>query len=186
MTHPKRPTQPPTERLDGRIVLENTYFRVHEDSVRFHSGREATHWKIDYRRIGVGILPILPDGRALLGLHHRYCPGAWGWEIAAGGAEPDEDLIAAARRELFEETGHESGSIEQLLDYHPAPGLGNERFVSFVATDLREIEAHPDVEEIYELKAFTWDDIDAAIATRQILCGFTLTTLFAARAKGMI
>ena len=176
----------PTQRLDGRIIVDNRYFRVHEDRVRFHSGREGTHWKIDYRRIGVGVLPILPDGRALLGPHHRYPPDTWGWEIAAGGAEPDEDFTETARRELFEETGHEAGRIELILDYHPAPGLGYERFLSYVATGLRMVDDHPDVEEIYELKPFGWDEIDAAIAGRQIVCGFTLTTLFAARAKGLI
>jgi 8-oxo-dGTP pyrophosphatase MutT (NUDIX family) len=182
MTSPHRPTQ----RIDGQIVLENRYFRVHEDRVRFHAGREATHWKIDYHRVGVGVLPILADGRALLGLHYRYCPGTWGWEIAAGGAEPDEDFGATARRELFEETGCESPNLQLLLDYHPAPGLGNERFLSFVATDLQQADSHPDVEEIYELRPFTWEEIEVAVEKREIVCGFTLTTLFAARARRLI
>ncbi len=181
MTSPHRPTQ----RLDGRVVLDNCYFRVHEDRVKFHAGREAVHWKIDYRRVGVGVLPVLADGRALLGLHYRYCPGVWGWEIAAGGAEPGEDFLAAARRELFEETGCESDNFTRILDYHPAPGLGNERFLSYVAHHLQQAESHPDVEEIHELRPFAWDEIEAAIAGREIVCGFTLTTLYAARARGL-
>ncbi|MDE2897702.1 MAG: NUDIX hydrolase [Chloroflexota bacterium] len=43
-----------------------------------------------------------------------------GWAIPGGFVEPDEDLIDAARRELFEETGLQPAELEQLATFgHP-------------------------------------------------------------------
>jgi ADP-ribose pyrophosphatase len=174
------------KKLYGKIVTENPRLRLHEDEVTLPSGRRATHWKVDYRFDGVGVVPVLPSGRVLLGLHHRYCPDAHGWEIAAGGVAPGEDHLVAAIRELEEETAHRAGRLEFLLDYFPAPGLGNEHFFVYVAQDLEPLGHKPDEDEILELRSFSWRQIEELIAEREILCGFTLTSLLAARVRGLI
>ncbi len=176
----------PTQRLDRTIMLQNHRFRVLKDRIRMHTGRETIHWKMDYEFEGVGVVPILRDGRVLLGLHYRYCAEKWGWEIAAGGMQEDEDQITAAQRELEEETGYRAGQLDFILKYHPAPGLGNETFYVYFARDLQETTGKFDVEEIYKLKSFTWAEIEELIAHGQIIDGFTLTSLYCARARGAI
>lgn len=176
----------PTKRLSRQIVTENPRVRVCEDRVQFHTGREAVHWKVEYLRQGVGIIPLLDDGRVILGLHYRYCAGEWGWEIAAGSIEHDEGQADAGRRELEEETGYRAGNLEHVLTYYPAPGLGDETFHVYLATGLTKSSRPYDNEEIYELRAVTWGQIENMIATRKIIDGLTLTALLYARARGMI
>ena len=177
---------PATVVLEERIVASNHRVRLHEDRVRFHNGRENVHIKVDFTRQGIGIVPVMADGRVVLGLHHRYCPFVWSWEIAAGSTELGEGGEVTARRELMEETGLETRELVPLLDYYPAPGLGNEHFIIFLAPGLMGEPKPHDAEEIYELKLCRWEEIEAMIARREILDGLTISGLFAARLRGLI
>ncbi|MDX2175143.1 MAG: NUDIX hydrolase, partial [Candidatus Sumerlaeia bacterium] len=169
---------PPWRRLSRRTHLENRWIKVHCDEVAVPSGALLNHWVVDYQRVGVGVVPVLPDGRVLLGLHYRYTVDRWGWEIAAGGADPGEDLEAAALRELAEETRHRAARLERLGEYHPAPGLGNERFVLYRATGIAEDPDAPlDTDEIHGLRAFDRAEVHAAIAEGEVFDGFTITGL---------
>jgi len=55
-------------------------------------------------RPNVGVVLFHPDGRVWLG-RRAGTPGPHNWQFPQGGVDPGEDLEAAARRELMEETG---------------------------------------------------------------------------------
>jgi ADP-ribose pyrophosphatase len=176
----------PTQCLSRRVVVQTPRLRLFEDQVRFHTGHEAIHWKVDYTRQGVGIIPVRDDGRVILGLHWRYCSERWSWEIAAGGLEPGEDFLVAAARELEEETGHRAESFEFLLDYFPAPGLGNEHFHVFLARGLSRTGSALDAHEIYDTRLVDWTDFEHLVEDGAISDGFTLTAIYMAKARGLI
>ncbi len=180
------PKRTPTERTGRKVLYDNPRLRLLEDSIVTHTGRERIHWKVDYKREGVGIVPVAEGGRVILGLHWRYCTECWGWEIPAGSVDPGEDIAAAARRELIEETSHDAEVIEYRFRYHPAPGLGNETFHVFAATGLVEKPGSLDDEEIYEVKAFDRDGIERLRADGLLTDGFSLTALYHAMAHGLI
>jgi 8-oxo-dGTP pyrophosphatase MutT (NUDIX family) len=71
---------------------------------------------------------LAPDRSALLLVHHRKLDR---WLQPGGHVEPgDADLLAAARREVLEETGIAELELERTgsfdLDVHPIPALGHE------------------------------------------------------------
>jgi len=55
-------------------------------------------------RPNVGVVLFHPDGRVWLG-KRLATPGPHNWQFPQGGVDAGEDLEAAARRELLEETG---------------------------------------------------------------------------------
>lgn len=64
------------------------------------------------------------------------------WPAGLVGDEPgraDEELTAAARRELVEETGYDAGSIEPLGTCASSPGMTSEAATFFLATNLRKV-----------------------------------------------
>jgi ADP-ribose pyrophosphatase len=64
----------------------------------------------------------------------RQAVGRVSYGLPAGGVEPDdEDVEAAARRELTEETGHEADAVERIATYEPANGLFDSTFHYVVA-----------------------------------------------------
>jgi len=50
-----------------------------------------------------------------------------------------EELAAAARRELLEETGYEAGALERLTEGPTSPGFGSERITMFLARNVRRV-----------------------------------------------
>jgi putative (di)nucleoside polyphosphate hydrolase len=59
---------------------------------------------LPHHRPNVGVVLFHPDGRVWLG-RRTNTPEPWNWQFPQGGIDPGEDLEAAARRELLEETG---------------------------------------------------------------------------------
>ncbi len=104
----------------------------------------------------VAILPLTRDGRLLLVRQEREGAGRPLWEIPAGTLEPDEKPLAAAKRELGEETGLTAGCWRYLGTMYPTPGYSTERTYLFLATDLRgEPSARSEVDGV---GFFTADD----------------------------
>ena len=96
-------------------------------------------------RPAVGIMAITDEDRMVLVEQFRPPAGESGSELPAGlagdvpGAE-DEELLAAAQRELLEETGYIAGRWTRLASGYSSPGLTDESIVLFLAEDLEKTD----------------------------------------------
>src|ERR1700760_1027896 len=58
------------------------------------------------------------EPRVLLERQYRHAAGSRLWELPAGSLEPGEDKLAAAKRELKEETGYTARKWEKALYFY--------------------------------------------------------------------
>lgn len=125
----------------------------------------------------VAIVPLLDDGRVCL-LHNDRCGvGRELIELPAGTLEPGEEPLAAAERELAEETGYRAGRMELLAEFYTSPGILDERMYLYVATELTAGPAAPEPGERLRPSAVAWDEAMAMLRRGEIRDAKTLVGL---------
>ena len=140
------------KRLNSRIVFDNPWMTVFEDRVVNPGGGENDYGHVHFKNRAVAILPLDDDGNTWLVGQQRYTLGAYSWELPMGGAPQDETPLAAAKRELKEETGLTAGSWSQLMFLHTTNSITDEEGFVFVARDIEEGEPDFDEDEDIEIR----------------------------------
>lgn len=143
MTEPAAPLQdaPGRRPVAAReTVFDGAIFDVVREQVDFAPGVRFTR---EYLRHSgaVAVLALDEDGDVLLIRQYRHPAGAELWEIPAGLRDvAGEDPVAAAARELAEETGRTAEHYEPLVTLRPSPGASDETIQVYLATGLRRVE----------------------------------------------
>jgi ADP-ribose pyrophosphatase len=126
----------------------------HAPTITLHSGRflalvKEGHWEYAHRTNATGaalIVAVTEQRKLLLVEQYRIPVHARTIELPAGiiGDDPehgDEADVEAARRELIEETGYETGRIKALTHGPASSGLTSETVTLFLATQLHRVGA---------------------------------------------
>lgn len=108
---------------------------------------------------GVAVIPITKDNEIILVKQFRKAVERFLLEIPAGKLEINEEPRETAQRELKEETGCEANKLEYLLEFYTSPGFTNEKIYLFLATDLVQGEATPDIGEFLQIEKYNIDDL---------------------------
>ena len=148
--------------LENKILYKGPVFAVRRDRVVEPGGAVATR-DIVVHRGSVVVLPVLERGRILLIRQFRHAAGQFLWELVAGRIEPGERPLAAARRELAEETGYAAGRFKKLLDVFPAPGFLTERMLIYAAEGLKPGVACPESDERIVCQPFSVREVESVI-----------------------
>jgi ADP-ribose pyrophosphatase len=166
------------ETVERRVVYECPGFDVVHDEVRLPDGTETD---FDYlsEPPAVVILPFTADGDIVLVEEWRQAVGRVNRGLPAGTVEPDDDdLAAAARRELREETGHDASSVERLTTAEPANGIANSVHHYFLARGCEPTaDQSLDFNESIRVETAAYDDLREAVRDGEIRDGRAVTAV---------
>jgi len=140
--------------LKSREIYKGRLIQVNVDSI-IEPGGVRTEREVVHHAGSVVILAHAGVGRIVLVRQYRYPARESLWELVAGGLEPGEKPLAAARRELLEETGYRAQKCRLLFDFFPSPGILTEKMFLVEATKLTRSKARPDADERIEVGHFT-------------------------------
>ena len=166
------------ERLAREVVYRSPWVNLFADRVRTASGRilERMH-VVDVEEAGVAAVVEGAAGAVVMVRVPRYATGTCEWELPEGRVAVGEAPIAAAEREVREETGWTSAAYEHLHTFHPIPGLSN-HVLHVVRGRAVTLAGDFDRDEVEEVRWFPPDEIRAMLRERRVKDGFTMLALF--------
>jgi ADP-ribose pyrophosphatase len=148
MARTKRPKR--ARVLSSRVSFKGPVFHVTTDHVEEPGGIRARR---DVVRHSGSIVVLAFDNRGhiLLERQYRHAAQSMMWELPAGRIDEGEPVVAAAKRELLEETGYTARSWKKILHFYVSPGFLDETMTIYLARGLRAGEAQPEADEKIEV-----------------------------------
>ena len=160
------------QRFEEKTLTCTTHYRgrvIHVDveTVELPDGNQATRELV--RHNGAVCVIALVDDQLLVVEQYRKALGKSIIEIPAGKLDSKhEDPLAAAQRELREETGFTARNWTKLYSFYSAPGFCDELIYVYVAEQLEPGDAQPDEDEFLHVTRMSYDEAIRAIETEHI------------------
>ncbi len=170
-----------TRVLSSKVVFKGKVFSVFRDDVIEPSGVENVREVI--RHNGSVVILAVDESRnpadpdIILEKQYRHAAGQFLLELPAGRVEPGEATLAAAKREMIEETGYRAKRWTLLTKYFASPGFLGEWMQIYLARDIRDGEAQPEADEQIEVVRMPLSEALALVSANKIHDGKTLIGL---------
>jgi 8-oxo-dGTP pyrophosphatase MutT (NUDIX family) len=167
------------KKITSRVVFDNDWITVHEERVINPGGGENDYGRVHFKNKAIAIVPLDDAGNTWLVGQDRYTLGAYSWELPMGGATYDEDPLAAAKRELKEETGLTAQHWKEVMRLHLSNSVTDEEGYVFVARDLKEGESAFDETEDLQIRRLPFKDALTMVRQGEITDAMSVAALLA-------
>ena len=171
-----RPSRTTARTLSSKISYRGPVFHVTTDEV-LEPGSVRARRDVIHHSGSVVVMPVDDTGReplVLLERQYRHAANGYLWELPAGRIDPGENELAAAKRELIEETGYRASRWKRILNFYASPGFLGETMSIYMATGLTVGEAEPEEDERIITKMFPLSTLVDKILAGRIRDGKTI------------
>lgn len=146
-------------------VGDGRFLKVEQHEVAFPNGTVIKDWPWVVTPDFVNVMAVTQEGLVLCFRQMKYAVEGETLAVPGGYLEAGESPLAAAQRELREETGYEADMWESLGTYAVDGNRGNGTAYLFLATGARPVQAiDADDLEDQELLLLTMPEIESALA----------------------
>src|SRR5277367_3420879 len=168
--------------VSSELAFAVPLFKVFTDQV-LEAGAEKPVRRDVIRHNGSVVILAVDDSKSkkdpliVIERQYRHAAGQSLYEIPAGKVDEGEDRLAAAKRELIEETGFRSKKWSKLTRYFASPGFLGEWMQVFLAEGLTAGEAKPEPDEKIEIYQVRLSEVLRLIDAGEIRDGKTLVSV---------
>ena len=163
---------------ESKNIFNGRVFDIKVDKIEYDSGNEDVREVIIHNG-GAVVLPVTNEGKIVLVKQYRYPFDEFMLELPAGKLELDEDPLNCATRELTEETGYSSDSINLIGKIYTSPGFCTEILYIYSANNLKMGNHNRDEGEegmlVYEM---TLDEVNNLISEGKIVDAKTISGIY--------
>ena len=171
--------------LSSEYLHRRPWLTVRKDVVQLPNGVIHDEYYLLEYPTWVNIIARTRNGKYVMVEQYRHGLHEIFTELVAGIAEPGEEPIEAARRELLEETGYGNGEWRLNMVICANPGSQNNLTYSFIADGVEKIsEQHLDTTEDVEVKLLDESEVIDLISSdkmKQALMAAPLWKYFTTR-----
>lgn len=162
--------------LSKTSVFHGQIIQVEQWQVGLPNGAEAVR-EIVLHPGAVAILAEPESDKVVLVEQFRAATGEVLLEIPAGKLGVGESPETCALRELVEETGYSSTSLQKLNEFYTSPGFADERIHLFHATGLLPGSTQLDEDEFVDVRTYDRREIGSLLDEGRIRDAKTLVAL---------
>jgi 8-oxo-dGTP pyrophosphatase MutT (NUDIX family) len=156
------------EMLQSREIISDRWLKLTADQCRLPNGQIIDPYYVIHEKDWVHIFALTDDGRLLVVRQFRYAANVECVELPGGVIDQGEEPLAAAQRELLEETGYTANTWRAIGRMYANAARQANSIHLFLASGLSKVAAQnlDETEEI-EFEFATINGIHAMIEANE-------------------
>ena len=168
----------PWKRLRSAEILRHPRMHLVEDTVELPDGKTISYLRhAPVKAHSVAVIAVNDKQEMLIQREYSYPPDQVMWQLPGGGMRQGEDVLAAANRELSEESGVIGESCRQIGFYYTDNRRSDAKQFVVICHDLRPEAGQRDDEEFIETHWISIAKLRAMIAAGEFTNMYLLAAL---------
>jgi ADP-ribose pyrophosphatase len=159
-----------------KVLKSNYLFKappwltIREDAMELPNGNQIPHYYVLEYPDWVNAIAITSEGKFVFIYQYRHGLEQYYYELAAGVRDAGETPLAAAQRELLEETGYGGGTWKEYMVTCANPSTHSNFTYCFIATGVEKLgDQKLDATEDISVHLLSAQEVKALLDSNQIM-----------------